>query len=82
MMHCNEERKVREQMINEELRRKVADLVVRRKKAGFTQLNISDMTGVSRSNIANFERGIINNMYLYDFYITKFGGINDGKTAK
>lgn len=69
-------------MINEELRQKVAGLVVRRKEAGFTQLNISDMTGVSRSNIANFERGFVNNMYLYDFYVTKFGGIEDGKAAK
>lgn len=65
-------------MINEELRRKVADLVNRRKNAGFTQLNISDMTGVSRSNIANFERGFVNNMYLYDFYVSNFGGIDNG----
>ena len=69
-------------MINDELRRKVADLVIRRKNAGFTQLNISDMTGVSRSNIANFERGFVDNMYLYDFYVTKFGGIEDGKATK
>lgn len=65
-------------MINEELRQKVADLVIRRKNAGFTQLNISDMTGVSRSNIANFERGFVNNMYLYDFYVSKFGGVDNG----
>ena len=32
------------------------------------------MTGVSRSHIANFESGRVNNMYLYDFYINKFGG--------
>ena len=69
-------------MINDELRRKVADLVIMRKNAGFTQLNISDMTGVSRSNIANFERGFVDNMYLYDFYVTKFGGIEDGKATK
>lgn len=64
-------------MINEELRRKVADLVIKRKNAGFTQLNISDMTGFSRSNIANFERGFINNMYLYDFYVSRFGGVDN-----
>lgn len=64
-------------MINEELRQKVADLVIRRKASGLTQLNISDMTGVSRSNIANFERGFVNNMYLYDFYVSKFGGVNN-----
>lgn len=69
-------------MINEELRRKVADLVIRRKNAGFTQFNISYMTGVSRSNIANFERGFVNNMYLYDFYVSRFGGIENGKEAK
>ena len=69
-------------MINEELRRKVADLVTRRKNAGFTQLNISDMTGVSRSNIANFERGFVNNMYLYDFYVSRFGGVDNGEEAK
>lgn len=65
-------------MINEELRRKVAGLVFRRKEAGYTQLNISDMTGVSRSNIANFERGFVNNMYLYDFYVSRFGGVDNG----
>ena len=69
-------------MINEELRQKVAGLVIRRKAAGLTQLNISDMTGVSRSNIANFERGFVNNMYLYDFYVSNFGGIEDGKETK
>lgn len=69
-------------MINEELRRKVADLVNRRKNAGFTQLNISDMTGVSRSNIANFERGFVNNMYLYDFYVSNFGGIDNDEETK
>lgn len=69
-------------MINEELRRKVADLVIRRKHAGFTQLNISDMTGVSRSNIANFERGFVNNMYLYDFYVSNFGGADNGHENK
>lgn len=65
-------------MINEELRQKVADLVNRRKASGLTQLNISDMTGVSRSNIANFERGFVNNMYLYDFYVSRFGGVDNG----
>lgn len=65
-------------MINEELRQKVTDLVIRRKASGLTQLNISDMTGFSRSNIANFERGFVNNMYLYDFYVSRFGGVDNG----
>lgn len=69
-------------MINDELRQKIADLVIRRKNAGFTQLNMSDMTGVSRSNIANFERGFVNNMYLYDFYVSNFGGIDNGEETK
>ena len=69
-------------MINEELRQKIADLVIRRKNAGYTQLNISDMTGVSRSNIANFERGFVNNMYLYDFYVSNFGGIDNGEETQ
>lgn len=69
-------------MINEELRQKVAGLVIRRKASGLTQLNISDMTGVSRSNIANFERGFVNNMYLYDFYVFNFGGVDNGEETK
>lgn len=69
-------------MINDELRQKIEGLVVRRKEAGYTQLNISDMTGVSRSNIANFERGFVNNMYLYDFYVSRFGGVDNGEKTK
>lgn len=66
-------------MINEELRRKIAELTIARKKSGYTQKDIWLITGVSRSNVANFERGIVNNMYLYDFYINKFGGSGNEK---
>lgn len=52
-------------------------MVIERKKT-CTQEEVSKMTGVSRSNIANFEAGRVNNMYLYDFYLTKFGGPGDG----
>lgn len=64
-------------MLNDDLRSKIYALVLLRKKSGLTQKAISEMTGVSRSNIANFERGFINNMYLYDFYLNKFGGSNE-----
>ena len=43
-----------------------------RKKKKLTQEDISKMTGVSRSNIANFERLRVNNMYLYSFYNNMF----------
>lgn len=65
-------------MINENLKQKIESLAMLRKMSGLTQENISDMTGVSRSNIANFERGFVNNMYLYDFYVSKFGGVDNG----
>lgn len=67
-------------MINQDLRSKIFSLVLLRKKSGLTQKAISEMTGVSRSNIANFERGFVNNMYLYDFYLNKFGGSGNEKT--
>lgn len=66
-------------MVNEELKRKIAELVIARKKSGYTQKDIWLITGVSRSNVANFERGIVNNMYLYDFYLNKFGGSGNEK---
>lgn len=67
-------------MINQDLRSKIYSLVLLRKKSGLTQKAISEMTGVSRSNIANFERGFVNNMYLYDFYLNQFGGSGNEKT--
>lgn len=69
-------------MINEELKRKIAKLAIVRKKSGYTQKDIYLITGVSRSHIANFERGIVNNAYLFDFYNTKFGGVDNGEEAK
>lgn len=59
-----------------DLKDKIKLLVVNRKKV-CTQLEVSKMTGVSRSHISNFESGRVNNMYLYDFYINKFGGSGD-----
>lgn len=56
-----------------EVKEKIKRLVENRKHQ-CTQLEVSKMTGVSRSHIANFESGRVNNMYLYDFYINKFGG--------
>lgn len=56
-----------------EVKQRIHNLVENRRKT-CTQLEVAKMTGVSRSHIANFERGIVNNMYLYDFYLTKFGG--------
>ena len=52
-------------------------ILVQNRKRSCTQLEVSKMTGVSRSHIANFESGRVNNMYLYDFYLTKFGGLED-----
>lgn len=56
-----------------ELKERIQGLVENRRRI-CTQMEVAKMTGVSRSHIANFERGIVNNMYLYDFYLTKFGG--------
>ena len=56
-----------------ELKDKIKILAMERKKA-FTQSEVSRMTGVSRSNISNFEKGRVNNAYLYDFYLSHFGG--------
>ena len=56
-----------------EIKERIHDMVENRRKT-CTQKEVAEMTGVSRSHIANFERGIVNNMYLYDFYLNKFGG--------
>lgn len=56
-----------------EINEKIKLLVDERKKK-FSQLEVSKMTGVSRSHIANFENLRVNNMYLYDFYLNQFGG--------
>lgn len=55
--------------INEKIK-----LLVNERKKKFSQLEVSKMTGVSRSHIANFENLRVNNMYLYDFYLNQFGG--------
>lgn len=55
--------------INEKIK-----LLVNERKKKFSQLEVSKMTGVSRSHIANFENLRVNNMYLYDFYLNHFGG--------
>lgn len=56
-----------------EINEKIKLLVDERKKK-YSQLEVSKMTGVSRSHIANFENLRVNNMYLYDFYLNQFGG--------
>lgn len=56
-----------------ELKDKIKILTEERKKT-CTQSEVSKMTGVSRSNISNFENGRVNNAYLYDFYLSHFGG--------
>ena len=43
-----------------------------RKSRKITQDEVSKMTGLSRSNIANFERLRVNNMFLYNFYQNMF----------
>ena len=40
-----------------------------RKDKKITQIEMSKITGVSRPNIANFENGRVNNMYLYNMYM-------------
>lgn len=56
-----------------DIKEKIKLLVDERKKK-YSQLEVSKMTGVSRSHIANFENLRVNNMYLYDFYLNQFGG--------
>lgn len=53
------------------LQDKIKKLAAARKKL-MTQKEMSEISGISRSNIANFEAGRVNNMYLYDLYISMF----------
>lgn len=53
------------------LQDKIKKLASARKKI-MTQKEMSELSGISRSNIANFEAGRVNNMYLYDLYISMF----------
>lgn len=53
------------------LQDKIKKLAAARKKI-MTQKEMSELSGISRSNIANFEAGRVNNMYLYDLYISMF----------
>lgn len=57
--------------MNDDIRNKIKILADRRKNK-MTQQEMSELSGVSRSNIANFEMGRVNNMYLYDLYLTMF----------
>ena len=43
-----------------------------RKVKGITQKEMSKISGVSRSHIANFEGLRVNNMYLYNLYHDMF----------
>lgn len=58
------------------LQDKIKKLATARKKI-MTQKEMSELSGISRSNIANFEAGRVNNMYLYDLYISMFKEIID-----
>ena len=66
-------------MNRKEIYDKIQVMSFNRKKRHITQETVSKMTGVSRSNISNFERGIVNNMYLYEFYLNNFGGSGNEK---
>lgn len=59
--------------IEKETKEQIKKWVEVRRKRKLTQEDISKITGVSRPNIANFERLRVNNMYLYSFYHNMFG---------
>lgn len=59
-----------------DIKEKIKTMAAQRKKE-YTQMEVSKMTGVSRSHIANFESGRVNNAYLYDFYINHFKAPED-----
>ena len=63
-------------MINEKNKTEVHENIKRwvkvRRSKRITQKEISRMTGLSRSHIANFEALRINNMFLYNFYHNMF----------
>lgn len=58
--------------IEKETRDNIKRWVRARKSRHITQLEVSKMTGMSRSHIANFERLRVNNMFLYNFYYNMF----------
>jgi transcriptional regulator with XRE-family HTH domain len=58
--------------IEKETRDNIKRWVRARKSRHITQLEVSKMTGMSRSHIANFERLRVNNMFLYNFYHNMF----------
>ena len=58
--------------IQQETMNQISDWVKIRREKGITQEEMSKMSGVSRSNIANFERHRVNNMYLFNFYKMMF----------
>lgn len=57
--------------MKQEMFNKIRELAIKRKSV-MTQKEMSEVSGVSRSNIANFEAGRVNNMYLYDLYLDMF----------
>ena len=59
-----------------DIKERIKLLSAERKKR-YTQIEVSKMTGVSRSHIANFENGRVNNAYLYDFYVNHFAEPED-----
>lgn len=58
--------------IEKETKEKIQKWVKVRKERKLTQEDMSKITGVSRPNIANFERLRVNNMYLFNFYLNMF----------
>lgn len=58
--------------IEKETKEKIMKWVEVRKARKLTQADMSKITGVSRPNIANFERCRVNNMYLFNFYLNMF----------
>lgn len=55
---------------------KIKNMALIRKRT-CSQADVAEWSGYSRSHIANFEAGRVNNMYLYNFYLEKFGGHKD-----
>lgn len=58
--------------IEKETKDNIKRWVKSRRSKKITQNEIAKMTGMSRSNVANFERLRVNNMFLYNFYHNMF----------
>lgn len=58
--------------IEKETKEQIKKWVEVRKQKKLTQMDMAKITGVSRPNIANFERLRVNNMYLFNCYHDMF----------